>query len=80
MQHMVNFADDPAIGTKIHKGDTAIILTLENIEAHVRRDGSEGTIMTWLGSDGVKYTSGLRSKGISSPVKFMRCNLPQNRL
>ena len=80
MQNGVNFAAIPAIGTKIFKGDSDIILTLVSVAAHTRANGQAGQVLTWYGSDGREYTSGLRSMGFGSRVTFFRCDLPQNQL
>ncbi len=80
MQNMINFAAPPALGTKIYKGDDETVLTLQSVQPHIRANGQPGHILTWAGSDGREYTSGLRSKSVGSKVTFFRCDLPQNQI
>ena len=61
----VNFAEAPALGTKIFFGRSDVVLTLVAIRPYVRRDGGRSLVMDWDASDGRKATSPLRGNSIS---------------
>ena len=61
----INFAEPPALGTVIHYGKDNITLTLGSVSTCVRRDMSDGHVLTWQASNGSEATSGCRAKAVT---------------
>lgn len=61
--YQIDFETPPAIGTEIAYG-RGEVLTLRDVGAYRKSDGSDTTILEWTTSGGKVCTSGLRVKSV----------------